>query len=202
MLAISMIPTVLGAWLGLVSGFYQTMLTSPIITFVAFLVGFMFFSFMIERNKNSSTGVVWLMVFTFFMGVMLARMLGIVLGLRNGAEVIASAFGGTAFIFFGMAFVGTVVKKEMTNLGKFLMIGSWVLLAAVILGLFFHSSAFHLAIIVGILLLSSLWIMYDVNRIVQGGETNYIMATLSLYVNIYNVFQTLLALFGFASRDE
>jgi FtsH-binding integral membrane protein len=202
MLAISMIPTVLGAWLGVATGLFQSMLGSPIISLVVFLAGAFGFCFMIEKNKNSGSGVFWLLGFTFFMGVMLSRMVGFWLGTANGANIIATAFGGTAFIFFGMAAMGSIIKKDLSNLGKFLMMGVWVVFAVSILAMFIHSSVLYLALSAGVLVIFSLFVLYDVNRIVQGGETNYITATLSLYLSLYNIFQSLLSILGIMNSND
>jgi modulator of FtsH protease len=202
LLAASLIPTVLGAVFGMVSGLQAMMVGSPIVSLVIFMLGSFFFLMMVERNKNSSKGVMWLMIFTFFMGVMLSKLLGFVLSKQAGTQIVATAFGGTAFIFFGMAFLGTVIKKDLSTLGKFLSIGMLILFGASLIGIFFPSSALYLTVTVGVLAVSSLFIMYQVNEIVRGGETNYIMATLSLYISVYNVFQTLLTLLGVFGGDE
>jgi modulator of FtsH protease len=202
LLAVSLIPTIAGAWLALAMGLDKTMLKSPILSMVVFLAGAFGFMFLIEKNKNSSAGVAFLLAFTFFMGVMLSRLVGIVLGMQNGASLVMTALGGTAGIFAVMAAVGTFVKKDLSGMGKFLMVGALVVFFGAIIGIIFQMPALMLALTVMCLGIFSLFIMYDINRIVQGGETNYISATTALYLNIYNVFSSLLALLGIGNSSE
>ena len=202
LLAISMIPTVIGAWFGIASGLNQTMLASPGVSLIVFLVGAFGFMWAIEKNKESGLGVVLLLAFTFFMGIMLSRMVGMVLGMKGGANLVGLAFGGTSLIFFGMAALGTMIKRDLSGMGKFLTIGALIVFAASLIMFIFPMPALMLALVVMVLAIFSLFILYDVNRIVKGGETNYISATLALYMNVYNVFQALLALVGIGgSRD-
>lgn len=202
LLAISMIPTVIGAWFGIASGLNQTMLASPGVSLIVFLAGAFGFMFAIEKNKESGLGVVLLLAFTFFMGIMLSRMVGMVLGMKGGASLVGLAFGGTSLIFFGMAALGTMIKRDLSGMGKFLTIGALIVFAASLIMFIFPMPALMLALVVMVLAIFSLFILYDVNRIVKGGETNYISATLALYMNVYNVFQALLALVGIGgSRD-
>ena len=202
LLALSMIPTVIGAWFGIASGLNQTMLASPGISLMVFLGGAFGFMYAIEKNKESGLGVVLLMAFTFFMGIMLSRMVGMVLGLKGGAQLVGMAFGGTGLIFFGMAALGTVIKRDLSGMGKFLAIGAMITFAASLIMFIFPMPAMMMALLVMVLVIFSLFILYDVNRIVKGGETNYISATLGLYMSLYNVFQVLLAFAGIGgSRD-
>jgi modulator of FtsH protease len=194
LLAVSMVPTVLGAWLGVASGIATAM--SPMVSLVVFLVGAFGFMFAIEKTKHSSTGVAVLLGFTFFMGVMLARLLAMVLGLRNGSSLIMMAFGGTAAIFFAMATMATVIKRDLSAMGKFLTIGAWILFFAFIANVFLQSSALMITLLVLCLGIFSAFILYDVKRVMDGGETNYISATLAIYLDVYNVFQSLLAILG------
>jgi modulator of FtsH protease len=194
LLALSMVPTVLGAWLGVASGI-ATALT-PGISMVVFLVGAFGFMFAIEKTKESSAGVYVLLGFTFFMGLMLARLLATILGLRNGASLIMMAFGGTAAIFFAMATLATMVKRDLSALGKFLTVGAWILFFAFIANFFLQSSAFMVTLLVLCLGIFSAFILYDVKRVIDGGETNYISATLAIYLDVYNVFQSLLSILG------
>jgi modulator of FtsH protease len=152
--------------------------------------------FAVEKTKHSSTGVVMLLAFTFFMGLMLSRLLGAILGLSNGASLIMAAFGGTAAIFVGMASLATVIKRDLTGMGKFLFVGALLLLVAGIVNVFLQSGALMLTLAVVAIGLFSAFMLYDVKRVIDGGETNYISATLAIYLDIYNVFQSLLALLG------
>ena len=202
LLALSMIPTVIGAWFGIATGINQSMLASPGVSMVVFLAGAFGFMWAIEKNKESGLGVVLLLAFTFFMGIMLSRMVGAVLGLKGGAQLVAMAFGGTSLIFFGMAALGTVIKRDLSSMGKFLAIGAMIVFAASLIMFFFPMPALMMALLVMVLIIFSLFILYDVNRIVKGGESNYISATLGLYMSLYNVFQVLLAFAGIGgSRD-
>ena len=136
------------------------------------------------------------------MGIMLSRMVGMVLGMQGGATLVGMAFGGTGLIFLGMSALGTVIKRDLSSMGKFLMIGALIVFAAALISFIFPMPALTLALTVMVLAIFSLFILYDVNRIVKGGETNYISATLALYMNVYNVFQALLALVGIGSSKD
>jgi modulator of FtsH protease len=160
------------------------------------LAGAFGFIYAIEKTKNSATGVPVLLGFTFFMGLMLSRLVGAVLGFSNGISLIMTAFGGTALIFTGMATVASMIKRELSGMGKFLMIGALLVLAAGVINVFVQSSAMMLTLSVVCIGLFSAFMVYDLKRIIDGGETNYISATLALYLDLYNVFQSLLALLG------
>ena len=194
LLALSMVPTVLGAWVGVATGITSAM--SPGIGLIVFLAGAFGFMFAIERTKNSAAGVPVLLAFTFFMGLMLSRLIAMVLGFKNGADLIMMAFGGTAGVFFVMASLATVIKRDLSGMGKWLTVGAIVLMVAAIINVFVASSAGMLAISVMAIGIFSAFMLYDLKRIVDGGETNYISATLGLYLSIYNVFQSLLILLG------
>lgn len=200
LLALSMVPTVLGAWVGLATGI-NTML-SPGIGLIVFLVGAFGFMFAIEKNKNSAAGVPLLLAFTFFMGVMLSRLLGFVLGMGNGASLVMMAFAGTGAIFFGMASLSSVIKRDLTNMGKFLFIGMIMLLVAMIANFFIQSGPLMITLSVLAIGIFSLFILHDLKRVQDGLETNYITATLGVYLSIYNVFANLLALFGIFGGDD
>jgi modulator of FtsH protease len=200
LLALSLLPTVLGAWIGVSTGIASAL--SPGISLIVFLVGAFGLMFAIEKTKNSSTGVAVLLGFTFFMGLMLSRLLAMVLGLANGATLIMTAFGGTAAIFFAMASLATVIKRDLSGMGKFLVVGAWILFFALIANFFLQSSALMLTLLVLVLGVFSAFMLYDVKRVIDGGETNYISATLAIYLDIYNVFQSLLALLGIFGGDR
>ncbi|MBL8385741.1 MAG: Bax inhibitor-1 family protein [Burkholderiales bacterium] len=201
LLAISMIPTVVGAWFGVASGLSQTMLASPMISLVVFLVGSFGFMYAIQRNNESGLGVGLLLGFTFFMGVMLSRLIGIVLGMKTGATLIGMSFAGTALIFFGMATLATAIKRDLSGLGKFLFIGAMITFFAMLVMVFFPVPALMLALLVMMLVIFSLYMMYDINQVVRGGETNYITATMQIYLDVYNVFSALLSILGITNRE-
>ena len=201
LLALSMVPTVLGAWVGISTGLARAM--TPGVGLVVFLVGAFGFMFAIERTKNSAAGVPVLLAFTFFMGLMLARLVGVVLGLGNGASLIMMAFAGTAAIFFAMASASSVIKRDLSSMGKWLMIGAVMVMVAGIANVFIQSSALMITLSVLVIGIFSAFILHDLKRVQDGLETNYITATLGVYLSIYNVFQALLSLFGiFGGSDD
>jgi modulator of FtsH protease len=202
LLAISLIPTVIGAAIGtnIDLGFMRA---SPMLSFFAILGIFYGWIFAIQRNRNSSLGVGLLLGFTLFMGLLLGPLLQHILGMGNGVQLVMMAAGGTAAVFFVMAGIATSTKRDLSGLGNFLAVGALVLMLGVIANVFFASPAAHLMIVAAFVLFSSLLIMWQVNAIVRGGETNYVSATLSLYVAAYNLFSSLLQLLGIfgGSRD-
>jgi|PlaIllAssembly_1097288.scaffolds.fasta_scaffold197950_2 modulator of FtsH protease len=201
LLALSLIPTAIGAVIGM--GFnFAFMRSNPILSFFGIMAVFYGWIFMIERNRNSGLGVALLLGFTLFMGLLLAPLLQSVLGLRNGGQLIAMAAGGTAAVFFIMAGIATTTQRDLSGLGKFLLVGVIVLMLAVVANVFFASATVHLAILAAFVLISSLLILYQVNSIVRGGETNYVSATLTLYVSVYNLFTSLLQLLGIFGGDR
>jgi modulator of FtsH protease len=194
LLSLTMIPTVLGAWIGVQTGIMSAM--SPGISIMVFLAGAFGLMFAVEKYKNSAAGVPILLAFTFFMGLMLSRLVGSVLGLNNGASLIMLAFAGTGGVFFGMATLSTVIKRDLSSMGKFMFIGMIMVLIAAIANIFLQSSALMIALSVIVIGISSAFILYDLKRVRDGEETNYISATLGVYVSLYNVFSNLLALLG------
>ncbi|WDZ94565.1 Bax inhibitor-1/YccA family protein [Herbaspirillum sp. WKF16] len=201
LLALSMIPTVLGAWLG-VQLHFSLFAGSPMIGFVLFLAIAFGFFYAIEKTKNSGLGVAVLLGFTFFMGLMLSRLIEFTLGFSNGAGLIMTAFGGTAIIFTGMATVATVSKRDFSGLGKWLFAGVLVILVASLANIFLHLPALQLAISVVAIAIFSAYILFDVQQVINGGETNYISATLSIYLDVYNVFVNLLSILGIVGGNR
>ena len=195
LLALSMVPTVIGAWVGVSTGF-TFLAGSPFIGFIAFMAIAFGFFFAIEKFKNSGIGVALLLGFTFFMGLMLSRLIGAVLGFSNGASLIMLAFGGTSVVFLGMATLATTIKRDLSGMGKWLMVGMVMLLVAIVANIFLQIPALMATISALAIVLFSAFLLYDLKRIVDGGETNYVTATLSLYLSIYNIFQSLLSLLG------
>lgn len=194
LLAMSLVPTVLGAWLGVATGI--TLGLTGFLGLAVFMGGAFGFIYAIEKTKNSAAGVPVLLGFTFFMGLMLSRLLAAVLGFKNGGSLIMMAFGGTAGVFFAMASLATVIKRDLSGMGKFLFVGAIVLLAAGLINVFVQSSALMMALSVIAIGLFSAFMLYDLKRVMDGGETNYITATLAIYLDLYNVFQSLLSLLG------
>ncbi len=200
LLALSMVPTVLGAWLGVSTGIVRGLGVG--MSAIVFLAGAFGFIFAIEKLKNSAAGVPVLLAFTFFMGVMLSRLIGAVLGLSNGAGLIMTAFTGTGLIFLGMATLSSVIKRDLSAMGKWLFIGAIMLLVAGLANIFLQSSALMITIAVLAIGIFSAFILYDLKRVQDGEETNYITATLGVYLSLYNVFQSLLALLGIAGGNN
>lgn len=199
LLALSLLPTVAGAWVGVVTGI--TAYLSGFLGLAVFMGGAFGFMWAIEKNKNSAAGVPILLAFTFFMGLMMSRLIAMVLGKANGAELIMTAFGGTAGVFFVMASLASVIKRSLEGMGQWLMVGAVVLMVGAVINVFVGSSAGMMAISVLAIGIFSLFMLYDLKRIVDGGETNYITATLGLYMSLYNVFQSILVLMGLSSDD-
>ena len=195
LLALSMIPTILGAWIGVATGF-SLMGRNPLMGFVIFMAVAFGFFYAIERFKNSGVGVALLLGFTFFMGLMLSRLIGMILGFSNGASLIMTAFGGTAIIFGVMATVATVSKRDFSGLGKWLFMGVLVLIVGSVANIWLQLPAMMLTISVLAIAIFSAYILFDVQRIVNGGETNYVTATLAIYLDVYNIFTNLLAILG------
>lgn len=193
LLALTMLPTVVGALVGVQLKF-SFFAGSPLISFLIFMAVAFGFMWGIERTKDSGLGVALLLGFTFFMGLMLSRILQVALGFSNGASLIATAAGGTGAIFFTLAGVATVTKRDFSFLGKFLMIGLVVVLLASLANIFLQIPALSLTISALAVLLFSAFILHDISRIVQGGEDNYISATLAVYLDVYNLFVSLLHL--------
>ena len=200
LLALSMIPTVAGAWLGLALGINS--LLTPGIGLVVFLVGAYGFIFAIEKNKNSAAGVPILLAFTFFMGLMLSRLVGVVLGMNNGAGLVMTAFAGTAGIFGGMALLSSIIKRDLSAMGKWLFVGALAIMVGGIINVFVGSTAGMMAISVAAIGVFSAYMLYDLKRVKDGEETNYITATLGVYLSLYNVFQSLLALLGIGGSSD
>lgn len=199
LLALSMIPTVAGAFLGVSMG---VALFSGMLGFVIFLAVAFGFMWAIEKNKDSGLGVALLLGFTFFMGLMLAPLLTHTLNYSNGGSLIMTAFGGTAIVFAVMASIATTTKRDFSGMGSWLMAGVVVLLLAVVANIFLQMSVLSIVISILAIGIFSAFILYDVQRIVNGGETNYVTATLSIYLNVFNIFSSLLRLLGIVGGDD
>ena len=198
-----MVPTVLGAAVGMMSGINQLMAGSPGMSAIIFLVGAFGLMFAIDKNKDSSVGVGLLLLFTFFMGVMLSRLLGFVMGMSNGTQLVMTAFGGTAIVFGTMATLASTIKRDLSGMAKFMFIGVVILIIASLANIFLQLPALMLTVSVLAIVIFSAFMLIDLQRVVNGGETNYVVATLAIYLDVYNVFSNLLALLGIfgGSRD-
>ena len=194
LLAISLVPTVLGAWAGVAFGLGQ--LFSGALGLVLFLGIAFGFIYAINKTKDSAAGVPVLLAFTFFMGLMMSRLIESVLGFKNGPDLIMTAFGGTAGVFLFMASLATVIKRDLSGMNQWLFVGVIVLLVGSIINMFVGSTVGMMVLSMISIAIFSAYMLYDIKRIIDGGETNYITATLALYLDIINVFQSLLALLG------
>ncbi|HEX5784008.1 MAG TPA: Bax inhibitor-1 family protein [Burkholderiaceae bacterium] len=200
LLALSLLPTVLGAWVGVSTGITASL--TGFLGLAVFLGGAFGFMYAIERTKNSAAGVAVLLGFTFFMGLMLSRMLAVVLGMKNGTDLVMTAFAGTAGVFVVMAALASTIKRSLEGMGQWLMVGAIALMIGSIVNVFVGSGTGMLVISVLATGIFSLFMLYDLKRIIDGGETNYISATLALYLDLFNVFQSLLAILGITSSDD
>lgn len=201
LLGLSLIPTVIGAFIGMSMNF-SFMARSPFIGAIGMLAVMFGLFWAINKNKDSGLGVVLLLGLTLFMGVMLGPILQYAGSLRNGGQMVAIAAGGTAIIFFTLAGIVTFTRRDFSFMGKFLLVGAILLLVAMLANAFFQIPAMTLTLSAIAILIFSGFILYDVSRIVHGGETNYVMATLALYLDIYNIFVNLLnLLLAFGGRD-
>ena len=200
LLALTMLPTVLGAWVGISTGLSYAL--SGGLGLIVFLAGAFGFIYAIEKTKHSSKGIAVLMGFTFFMGLMFSRMIAMVLGFKNGTDLVMIAFGGTAGVFFLMASLATVIKRDLSGMGNWLFVGAIVLMVGSIINIFVGSSIGMMAISMLAIGIFSAYMLYDIKQIIDGGETNYISATLALYMDLINVFQSLLALLGLMGGEK
>jgi FtsH-binding integral membrane protein len=201
MLALTMIPTVIGAFFGMSTNF-SFMAQHPIIFSLLMFGVMMGLMFGVTATRNSGWGVVLLLAFTFVAGFFLGPILQVALHLKNGAQLVGMAAGGTGIIFFSLATLATVTKRDFSFMGKFLFIGVILLIVASLANMFFQVPALALTISAIAVLIFSAYILFDISQIVNGGQTNYVMATMSLYLDIYNIFINLLSLLMAFSGDR
>jgi len=193
MLALTMIPTVIGALLGMTTNF-SFMAQHPVVFSLMMFGAMIGLMFGVTAMRNSVWGVALLLAFTFVAGFFLGPILQVALHLKNGAQLVGMAAGGTGIIFFSLATLATVTKRDFSFMGKFLFIGLILLIVASLANMFFQVPALALTISAIAVLIFSAYILFDISQIVQGGQTNYVMATMSLYLDIYNIFINLLSL--------
>jgi len=200
LLSLSLVPTVLGAWLGVELGLASLFRGwLGMLLFIGVAVGFIYG---IKKTQNSAAGVPMLLGFTFFMGLMLSSLIQTTLGFKNGPQLIMTAFAGTAGVFMGMAALSSVIKRDLSGMGKFLFVGLIMLVIGGLINAFVGSTAGMIVLSMVSIGIFSAYMLYDIKQIIDGGETNYISATLSLYLDIINVFQSLLALLGIFGGDR
>jgi modulator of FtsH protease len=194
LLALAMLPTIAGAFVGMQTSFAGLFRTAPIMTPLLMFAAMLGMLFVVTMLRNSAWGVVALFGFTFVAGVFLTPILTVAAGFRNGGQLVGLAGGMTAAIFFAMAAVATVTKRDFSFMGKFLFIGLVLLIVASLANIFFQIPALSVTISAIAVLIFSAYILYDLSNIIRGGQTNYIMATLGLFLNLYNIFISLLNL--------
>lgn len=169
---------------------------------LVFVIGAVGLFYMINKYKNSVLGVAMLLFFTFFMGVMSSATVGAVLGMQNGVTLVTTSFAVTAGVFFMMACLASTIKRDISGMGPWLLAGVLILLVGTVVNIAIGSTVITGLISVVAIGLFSVFMLYDLKQIVDGGETNYVFATLSLYLDIFNVFQSMLELFGIFGGDE
>ena len=202
LLAVSLIPTIIGTWLGVALGFGALVAASPIIFMLGFLAVAFGFIYAINKNRDTGAGVALLLAFTGFMGLMLSPLIGTVLGFSNGVTLITIAAAGTGAIFAVAATLAGTIKRDVSSWGKFLMVGVVGLIVASLANIWLQIPALMLTISVLAVVIFSAFLFYDVKRVIDGGETNYVSATLSVYLDLFNIFQSLLSILGITSRDD
>ena len=192
LLALTMVPTIAGAWLGI--QFAPLMMASPFITVIAMLVSVIGLQFAIVRFRDSAVGIGLLLLMTFLMGVFLGPLLNVALQMRNGMQLVGYAAAGTGIIFFGMGALAQTIKRDLSFMGKFLFVGMIALLVAMVANMFLQIPALALTISSLVIVVFSMYLLYDLNRIIRGGETNYVLATTGVYLSLLNIFSSLLHL--------
>ena len=193
--ALALVPMALGAVVGSQISF-AFMQASPMLATFAMLAVVYGLMFGVQANRNNGLGIVLMLVFTGVLGLIMGPLLQSVLRFSNGGQLVAFAALGTAGVFASMAAIGTAIKRPLNGLGKFLTVGAIVLLIAMIANIFLQLPAFALMISAMFIMFSSLMILWQLNNIVTGGEDNYISATLTLVLSIYNIFVSLLQILG------
>jgi modulator of FtsH protease len=192
LLALTMVPTVIGAAIGIQLA--PAMMASPILSVVLMLGSVIGLQFGIAHYRNSGIGVALLLLMTGLMGLFLGPLLNVALSMRNGMQLVGYAAVGTGVIFLAMGTIATTTKRDFSFMGKFLFVGMIALLIAALANMFFQIPALALTISTLVIVVFSLFLLYDLNRIVRGGETNYVMATTGVYISLLNIFSSLLHL--------
>ena len=192
LLSLTMIPTIAGAFIGMATAgiVYQ----HPIMTSLLMIGAMIGLQYAIAANRNSSLGIVLLLTLTFILGWYLGPILNFALTLRNGPQLIGIAAGGTGAILLAMSAIATTSKRDFSFMGKFLFVGMMVLLLASLANMFLHIPALMLTISALAVVIFSMFLLHDVSRIVNGGETNYIMAATGVYISLWAIFVNLLQL--------
>ena len=192
LLALTMVPTVIGAWVGIQLA--PLMVASPFITFFAMLAWVIGLQVGIIKFRNSPIGIGLLLLMTLGLGAFIGPLLNVALQLKNGMQLVGYAAAGTGVIFFGMGALAATIKRDLAPMGKFLFVGMIALLVAMFANMFLQIPALALAISTLVIVVFALYLLFDLNRIIRGGETNYVMATTGVYISLLNIFTSLLQL--------
>jgi len=192
LLALTMVPTVIGAWIGMATASVIT--GNPMLSFFLMLGGIIGLQFGIAHFRNSAIGIALLLLMTGLLGWFIGPLLNHAIALQNGAQLVGYAAAGTGAVFFGMATIATVTKRDFSFMGKFLFVGMIALLVAMIANMFLQIPALALTISSLVIVVFSLFLLHDLSRIVTGGETNYVMATTGVYISLLNIFTSLLSI--------
>jgi modulator of FtsH protease len=192
LLALTMVPTLIGAFIGMSSTAF--VLAHPGLSTLVMFAAVIGLQFGIAANRNSGLGVALLLLMTGVLGWWLGPILNFALAMKNGPQLIGYAAVGTGLIFFSMGAIATTTKRDFSFMGKFLFVGMWALVLAMVANIFLQIPALALTVSTLVIVVFSLFLLYDLNRIVRGGETNYVMATTGVYMSLYNIFANLLFL--------
>jgi modulator of FtsH protease len=204
LLALSMIPTAVGAAFAMSLGIPAMMMSSPLIASLVFLAVMFGMLFMISANSDSALGVIFMLLFTFLAGMWLSGILSVALAMTNGWQMIMTAALGTAGVVTGCSIYAMNTKRDFSSMGGFLFGSVIALIVVSLANIFFQMPLLSILISIAAIVIFSLFMVFDVQRVVRGGETNYVMAATSIYLNIYNIFSSLLNLllsFGGGSSD-
>jgi modulator of FtsH protease len=199
LLALTMVPTLVGAWIGMQTAWIIQ--SSPILSFFVMLGAIIGLQFGIARFRNSVIGIGLLLLMTGLLGWFIGPLLNHALATQNGAQLVGYAAGGTGIVFFGMATIATVTKRDFSFMGKFLFVGMIALLVAMVANMFLQIPALALTISSLVIVVFSLFLLHDLSRVVTGGETNYVMATTGVYISLLNIFTSLLQILTGGGRD-
>lgn len=192
LLALTMVPTVIGAFVGMQTA--GIIMASPMVSMLVLLAGVIGLQFAIAKYRNSGLGVALLLLMTGLLGWWLGPLLNVALSMSNGMQLVGYAAVGTGVIFFAMGAVASTAKRDFSFMGKFLFVGMWALLLAIVANFFLQIPALALTISTLVIVVFSLFLLYDLQRIIRGGETNYVMATTGVYLSLFNIFANLLHL--------
>ena len=192
LLALTMVPTVIGAFIGMSTA--SLVMGAPIVTTLVMLAAVIGLQFAIAANRNSGVGVALLLLMTGLLGWWLGPILNVALSMSNGMALVGYAAVGTGVIFMTMGAIAQTSKRDFSFMGKFLFVGMIALLLAMIANMFLQIPALALTISTLVIVVFSLFLLYDLQRIIRGGETNYVMATTGVYMSLFNIFANLLHL--------